>query len=287
MGFCLANSGAHAKFRSMKVSPWLFLAVFAFLLQPIFAQESGMALGNVKILEITGTPARVSKGDGSSAPAKAGEFIQEGFTIKTAAASTVTLLMDNGALVVIQPETEFSIDQFITNPFDYEGIEYRNITKEPSRSVTKLNVRSGDIFLNVVPLDKESKFDIVTPLGSAGIRGTSLSVGSRGIVVVAGLVQAISSRGQTQMLGANTGVGLGSNGFGTLTQSIISSIAEAVANLFQRIRPTLPVNPFAGAPPQAPVVGGGDETSDTGDQGTINAGQTLPGSGNRPPLPSN
>jgi hypothetical protein len=190
--------------------------------------------------------------------------------------------------VVIQPETEFSIDRFITNPFDYDGIDYKTMTKEPSRSVTKLNVRSGDIFLNVVPLNKESKFDIVTPLGSAGIRGTSLSVGSRGIVVAVGLVQAFSAAGQSQMLGANTGVGLATNGFSALSQQAISAMIQAIINAIQQFRPTLPANPFAGAPPQTPADGGtGDETSDTGDQGTINAGQTLPGSGNRPPLPSN
>jgi hypothetical protein len=272
----------------MKVSPWLFLLLLAAFVYPVSAQESGMAVGNVKILEISGTPAQVSKGDGSSSLAKAGEFIQQGFTIKTAAGSTVTLLMDNGAVVVIQPETEFSIDQFITRPFDYEGVNYKTMTNEPSRSVTKLNVRSGDIFLNVVRLDKESKFDIVTPLGSAGIRGTSLSVGSSGIVVAAGLVQAFSAAGQSQMLGANTGVGFAPTGFSAISQQAISAMIQAIISSIQQLRPTLPANPFAGAPPQAPANGGtGDETSDTGDQGTINQGQTLPGSGNRPPLPSN
>jgi hypothetical protein len=93
------------------------------------------------------------------------------------------------------------------------------------------------------------------------------------------------------MLGANTGVGFGSNGFSALTQQAVSAIVQAITNFVQQIQPTLPTNPFAGSPPQTPADGGtgdqtSDETSDTGDQGTINQGQTLPGSGNRPPQPS-
>ena len=249
----------------------------------VMAQGNGMALGNVRILEVKGTPAIVTTLDGLSSPAVAGEFIREGASVKTGPGSSVSLLFDNGAFVVVEPETEFSIEKFATDPFSYEGIDYKTISKEPSRSVTKLKVSEGLIAVDVVPLNGKSKFEVLTPLGSAGIRGTRFGVSfsratnSSSVVVVIGSVAVSGPRGQMQVVSAGMGVGLGAGGFQALAQQVLASIIQQISQIMQALRPIIPSDSFAGAPPQTP--GGDAATDDTGDQGTIDAGQTLPNSG--------
>lgn len=269
----------------MKKLP-LFIAFIASVcvLVPL-AHAQGKAVGNIKILEVKGGSALIIKPDGVSSPANVGEFIQQGASVKTGSGSSVSLLFDNGALIVVEPNSELSVDQFTTDPFNYEVIDYKTLSKEPSKSVTKLMVKDGLVAVDVVPLNGKSKFDVATPVGSAGIRGTRFAVqfskatNSAGVAVVIGSVSVVGPNGQMQVLAAGMGIGIGSGGLQSATQQAVASLIQQVNQLIQGLRPTIPSNPFAGAPPQTSTGGGGDETDNTGDQGTIDAGQTLPNSG--------
>lgn len=274
----------------MKKLPYLIAVLVCSISLSAMAQGNGMATGNVRILEVKGSAARVIQPDGLSAPAKSGEFIREGASIKTGSGTSVALLFDNGALVVVTQNSEFSIEQFLTKPFDYEGLDYKTLTKEPAQSTTKLKVSEGLVGVDSLRLDGKSKFQVSTPLGTAGIRGTRFGVNSSqannssGVVVVSGEVSVTNRGGQTQVLGNGMGIGMTPGGFESMAQQFFASVSQLISQLLQALRPTIPTNPFAGAPSQAPA-GGDVGTDDTGDQGSITAGQTLPGSGNRPSQP--
>jgi len=251
----------------------------------LVAQAHAKAIGNIKILEVKGGSASVTMPDGSSTPATAGEFIQQGATVKTGSGSSVSLLFDNGALIVVEPKSELSVDEFTTDPFNYEGIDYKTLSKEPSKSVTKLMVKDGLIGVDVVSLNSQSKFEIATPVGTAGVRGTRFGVSFNSatnranVVVVIGSVSVSSPRGQMQVVSAGMGIGIGPAGIQALAQQVVAALAQQISQIIQALRPTVPTNPFAGSPPQTSTGDGGDQTDDTGDQGTIDAGQTLPNSG--------
>ncbi len=244
-----------------------------------------MAIGNIKILEVKGGSASVTMPDGSSKAATAGDFIQQGATVKTGSGSSASLLFDNGALIVVEPKSELSVDEFTTDPFNYEGIDYKTLSKEPSKSVTKLMVKDGLVGVDVVSLNSKSKFEIATPVGTAGVRGTRFGVSFNSatnranVVVVIGAVSVSSLQGQMQVVSAGMGIGLGAAGIQALAQQVIAALAQQISQIIQALRPTVPSNPFAGSPPQTSTGDGGDQTDDTGDQGTIDAGQTLPNSG--------
>ena len=82
------------------------------------------------------------------------------------------LAFENGSSVVVKPSTEFSIDQFLADPFDSQAVDYGSLENEPTMSVTRTNLKSGEIFFHVEKLKERSAFEIITPVGIAGIRGT-------------------------------------------------------------------------------------------------------------------
>jgi hypothetical protein len=69
--------------------------------------------------------------------------------------------------------TELAIDK----------LTYSNTGAE-TVSDTELDLRSGKVFGNVKKISAMSKYEIKTPTGVAGIRGTSFSMGSDGSVIV-------------------------------------------------------------------------------------------------------
>jgi hypothetical protein len=59
-------------------------------------------------------------------------------------------------------------------------IENYTVTEEPTTSVTRLNLKNGEVVCNVKKLHTKgpggSSFEVKTPVGAAGIRGTTFSV---------------------------------------------------------------------------------------------------------------
>jgi sugar lactone lactonase YvrE len=103
---------------------------------------------------------------------KRGDFLSQGVRIVTGQNASVELAFENGSSVVVKPGTEFSIDQFLADPFDTQAIDYGSLENEPTMSVTRTNLKSGEIFFHVEKLKERSTYEIQTPVGIAGIRGT-------------------------------------------------------------------------------------------------------------------
>ena len=136
------------------------------------ANAAAMKPGKIRVIEVSGSGARAINAQGASSELKRGDFLSQGVRIVTSPEASVELAFENGSSVVVKPGTEFSIDQFLADPFDSQAIDYGSLENEPTMSVTRTNLKSGEIFFHVEKLKERSTYEIQTPVGIAGIRGT-------------------------------------------------------------------------------------------------------------------
>ncbi len=90
---------------------------------------------------------------------------------------SVVLVFSNGATTQLGSDSELVIEEFLQDPFGSD-IKVAEISDEPSQSRTKLALNKGELVGNVKKLkyDKGSSFIVQTPVGAAGIRGTTFRI---------------------------------------------------------------------------------------------------------------
>jgi len=103
--------------------------------------------------------------------------VTEGQIINTGDDARVLLVFSNGATVNLAAKSTLSIDEFLQDPFT-QTVKVAELVDEPTTSITKLNLVRGELMSNVKHLrrDKGSVFSVQTPVGAAGIRGTSFQL---------------------------------------------------------------------------------------------------------------
>ena len=255
-----------------------------------------MVAGYIRAIKVEGTVWQVIRGTGQRERLREGDFLLQGNVVVTSADSRVILLFQNGSTVNLQPGTTFSIDQFLVDPFAAEGLDYRKMEKEPSKSVTRLRVDEGTATTKVTRLKGDSAYSVDTPLGTAGIRGTVVTLKSAPeadfIVVTEGSIEA-SKDGEAFWIAGGAGQGSRSNTRsgrkGSLSeQTIIISrdknyipppgaaeqLAQAGESFSESAAGMIPADPFSGA------------TEAAGSDGSSSAsGGSYGGGGSPPPLP--
>jgi hypothetical protein len=121
--------------------------------------------GSAKVAQIKGK-AQYSAGGNVWVPLKTGTTLKPGSFVKTAPESIVDLNLGvNGPLVRVAPNSTVSLDK----------LAYAE-TGADTVIETRLSVENGTIIGNVKKLAKASKYEIKTPNGVAGIRGTDYAV---------------------------------------------------------------------------------------------------------------
>lgn len=103
--------------------------------------------------------------------------VTEGQIINTGEDSRVLLVFSNGATVNLAAKSTLSIDEFLQDPFA-QPVKVSELIDEPTNSSTKLNLIRGELMSNVKHLRREkgSVFSVQTPVGAAGIRGTTFQI---------------------------------------------------------------------------------------------------------------
>ncbi|MBJ7327815.1 MAG: FecR domain-containing protein, partial [Chthoniobacterales bacterium] len=210
-----------------------------------------------------------------------GAKISAGSTIVTEANGNVVLLFENGSTINIRPGTKFSIKEFSCEPFDRSKVDYRLLRREASESSsTKVRVDGGSVIANVRKLRKGSTFDIGTPLGTAGIRGTTVyaqvNMGNAQNPVSFGVAEGeatfTANSGETRNIGGGSAIGL--SGQGQFTPP--PSDAQQMLSTSQQVGQTMmQVTPPAAQGGEAGAGGAGSgaaietqETAATGPQST-------------------
>lgn len=228
---------------------------------------TGMLLGNIRVREIQGSGVKIVDANGKTSNLKPGEFLRQGVRIVTGPEGSAVLIFENGSLIRVNPDTEFSIEKFQRDPFDSTGLDYSTLEGEPSRSVTRTGVTKGEISFDVATLKKSSLYDIVTPVGIAGIRGTGGFVQSTprnqnqaaSFGLFEGSATFTTTSGQTQSINQNQSIGIGgpeSNFEVSMNPpGSAASLSQASQGMGQaRSRTT--GNPFEVAPPLQPAPAG-------------------------------
>lgn len=103
-----------------------------------------------------------------------GASLKQNSVIRTAPGSTVDLFLgDNGPVVRVTESTTMGIDKLT-----------RDATGVDTVIETQLDLRNGRILGNVKKLAEASKYEVKTPFGVAGIRGTRYDISADGRVTV-------------------------------------------------------------------------------------------------------
>jgi hypothetical protein len=112
-------------------------------------------------------------------PLQEKDQVQVGDTVITGKSrnSGVVLVFSNGATVTLKADSELNIQEFLQEEWN-TSLNVAEMTAEPSASTTNLHLARGELIGTVAKLNKEkgSSFNVQTPVGAAGIRGTTFRV---------------------------------------------------------------------------------------------------------------
>jgi hypothetical protein len=115
--------------------------------------------------------------DGNTSAVALNQAVPKKAKINTGANSNVILLFSNGATTRLESNTELVIEEYLQDPFASEVVP-KALQAEPTASKTELALNYGELVGDVKPLhyDKGSSFKVRTPVGAAGIRGTTFRI---------------------------------------------------------------------------------------------------------------
>ncbi len=151
------------------------LLVVCLLAMPSLSQAA-MDAGIIKAFRVKGGVQLLDESTGVRSPMEEGQTFSQGYTVTTGKNSSVVLLFSNGSSIIVNAESILSVSKFLQEPYDPGLGEYTDLDADPSQSDTLLKMDYGEIIGNVKSLRQESKYQVDTPAGSAGIRGTTYTI---------------------------------------------------------------------------------------------------------------
>jgi hypothetical protein len=201
---------------------WLFL--FAFVVSAVSRAQTPAAApadplpsqaGEIKAAKVTGSVS-VKVAD-QTRDLHNGDSVEQNATVITALNSSVVLVFSNGATTQLGADTVMTVEQFLQDPFAQDQ-KVADMQEEPTRSTTKLNLTKGELVGKVVHLkhDKGSTFTVQTPVGAAGIRGTTFRIVFRpqGTGLAFFALSTVEGNVNFTQPGQNNGNNAGANGNG-------------------------------------------------------------------------
>ena len=90
----------------------------------------------------------------------------------------IIFILSNGTLMTLTENTKMKVRTFEQVPFDPGGKKLKDLENEPSQSKVEIDLDMGSLIIKTKKLDKASSFDINSPVGVAGIRGTEFQMQS-------------------------------------------------------------------------------------------------------------
>ena len=144
-------------------------------------QEASDPKGAIIIASIEGkvTVTNNTTGAALAAPAVvAGKILFDGHTIKTGPNGKIILLFSTGTVTTLKADSTLNIKKFTQGKIP-AGTNLNTIKEEPSASDVLIDLNVGDMVVDIKKLKKESSFDIDSPVGTAGIRGTRVGMNIR------------------------------------------------------------------------------------------------------------
>jgi hypothetical protein len=164
--------------RLTKLILWLLLCGPLALVTPLaHGQQPARVPGRIVAAKVQGTVVAINLVDHTEKTLASGNELSEKYEIKTAAGSSAILVFSNGATANLGADSDLVIEEFLMDPFAGD-LSVAAMKEEPTSSRTTINLTRGELVGNVKHLreDKGSSFTINTPVGAAGIRGTTFQI---------------------------------------------------------------------------------------------------------------
>ena len=107
-----------------------------------------------------------------------GSIIPSSYIIVTGESGGLIGLLSNGTLLTLDQKTQMKVATFKQEPFKDDGRKLADLSGEPSTSEVLIDLDFGSLVVKTKKLKKESSFNIDSPVGVAGIRGTEFQMAS-------------------------------------------------------------------------------------------------------------
>ncbi len=146
-------------------------SILYFLLSLIIVSAS-LPPGRIIVAKVKGQAFAVDKATQTEKAIAPTMVLAEGQSVYTNEGAELLLLLSNGSTLSIGEESSLDIQEFKVAPHQLQGKELLNLEKEPSASITKINLVYGELTSQVKTLKPGSALNIISPVGTAGIRGT-------------------------------------------------------------------------------------------------------------------
>jgi hypothetical protein len=241
------------------------------------AHAADMAPGTFAASTVKGDVSYKIAGSTSYVKLVAGTTLPEGSTIKTAPGSLAIVVFASGSTATVRPASEVVVN-FNQKPFSGPI----PVGAEPSVSKTKIHIVDGSVISKVSKLKKGSEFNITSPVGAAGVRGTDLEVsynsatGAFNVTCATGAVVVQSADGTTTPVSAgqtlsSTGGGVQSAPPAALAAMQAASESPDAPSATQVLTGEAPPPAAPATSSDAPAASGGSTTG-TGDTGGTTEG---------------
>jgi len=200
---------------------------FAAAFFALAAQAANLAPGAYSAGSVKGDVSYKLAGSAQYQPLAAGVALPQGATIKTGANSTVLVVFGSGSTAVIDSNSEVEITKFVQDVFSGPV----PVDSEPAISETEIKIIDGAITAKVAKLKKGSSFNVNSPVGAAGVRGTvfkysySSAKGEATLQVTEGGVLFIEKGGKSTLAEAGKKVKV------TFTKDAAGNVVSATLDL--------------------------------------------------------
>ena len=111
------------------------------------------------------------------AQATVGSIVPEGASVETGPGGRALLLLSNGTVVTVTENAKMKIKSFDQEAFTSNGKSMKDFQEELSPSRVLVDLEVGSLVVQTKKLSKKSNFEISSPVGTAGIRGTEFKMG--------------------------------------------------------------------------------------------------------------
>lgn len=243
------------------------------LIKPTIGQEkqSGALIvadiqGDIEFLDREGNTVEPGKiGDGDILPAD-----HSAVTGKT---GKIIFLLSNGTLMTLTENTKMKVRTFEQVPFDPGDKKLKDLENEPSQSKVEIDLDMGSLIIKTKKLNKASSFDINSPVGVAGIRGTEFQMQSNpGAGVQLDVTESTVAftppgGGQAMPVGQGNGLSVSPNGIATPRpiNPVAAQTISVTNQMATQVTANVSLNVVSGAMNEATSESQSDEESGDGD----------------------
>ncbi len=163
--------------RPSKLISWLLLCgTLAFFAASTQAQ-TGRVPGRIVAAKVTGAVTAIDLATQATRTLATSDVVSQQTRIVTSAGASVILVFSNGASLNVGSDSSMDIEEFLQDPFQAE-VAVATLEAEPTSSTTSVRLTRGELVGNVKKLNQAggSTFTVNTPVGAAGIRGTTFRI---------------------------------------------------------------------------------------------------------------